>query len=143
MSIVAVVVALYLSDRTAHRMAKHLMYRHDQLGQRCGMKEEKGGGPNNQAPSPNYISCTVYAGTRLAPILILSAHEKVSVSAVILARTPIRSRSRPAQQASAASVPRRSRPRLERLRSAWAGSCSDCLSLIDTVHVWPLILLRF
>jgi hypothetical protein len=45
----------------------------------------------------------MHAGTRLSYAhFILSAHERESVSAVILARTPIMSRNRPAQRASAA-----------------------------------------
>lgn len=93
---------------------------------------EVGARSRNQASHSRLHIMYLDAGTRLSCAhFILSAHERESVSAVILARTPIMSHSRPALQASAASVPRSGRPRLERRRSAWAGSCSvQTLNLI-------------
>ena len=83
---------------------------------------EVGARSRNQASHSRLHIMYLDAGTRLSCAhFILSAHERESVSAVILARTPIMSHSRPA---SAASVLRSGRPRLERRRSAWAGSCS-------------------
>ena len=92
---------------------------------------EVGARSRNQASHSRLHIMYLDAGTRLSCAhFILSAHERESVSAVILARTPIMSHSRPALQASAASVPRSGRPRLERRRSAWAGSCSVQILLL-------------
>jgi hypothetical protein len=66
-------------------------------------EEEVGARSRIQAFHSRLHIMYLHAGTRLSCAhFLLSAHEKQSVSAVILARTPIMSHSRPALQASAA-----------------------------------------
>jgi hypothetical protein len=66
-------------------------------------EREVGARSRNQASHSHLHIMYLDAGTRLSCAhFILSAHENEAVSAVILARTPIMSHSRPALQASAA-----------------------------------------